>query len=84
MSQISIFKSVMLTWHLYLAAALITSANAQYIFHGTSVVIYPNVTSTWPSDSKFVAANFYCYFTPVGYVSFGWWALFPSEQDFDG
>jgi hypothetical protein len=47
-------------------------SNAQGLFHGTSIVLYPNATSIWPSDSTFVAANFYCYFTPVGYLSFGW------------
>src|SRR5207248_10335798 len=30
------------------------------LFHGTSVVLYPNETSTYPGDSTFVAANFYC------------------------
>jgi len=58
-------------------AGTASGANAQYIFHGTSIVIYPNATSEWPSDSKFVAANFYCYFTPLGYLSFGWYVVVP-------
>ncbi len=48
------------------------STKAQSLFHGTSIVLYPNATSAWPGDSTFVAANFYCYFTPTGYLSFGW------------
>ena len=49
-------------------------ANAQFLFHGTSIVIYPNATSRWPSDSTIIASNFYCYFNLNGYLSFGWYA----------
>jgi hypothetical protein len=45
------------------------------IFHGTSIVLYPNASSSWPGNSTFVAANFYCYFTSSGYLSFGWYAV---------
>ncbi|CAG8950777.1 hypothetical protein HYFRA_00002992 [Hymenoscyphus fraxineus] len=49
------------------------SVEFSQIFHGTSVVVYPNASTSWPGNSTFVAANFYCYFTSSGYVSFGWW-----------
>ncbi|KAL2039736.1 hypothetical protein N7G274_007595 [Stereocaulon virgatum] len=58
---------------LLLLCFIFTLANAQFLFHGTSIVIYPNATSRWPSDSTVVASNFYCYFNLNGYLSFGWW-----------
>ena len=51
---------------------LTVSGHALGLFHGTSIIVYPNTTSLWPGNSTFVAANFYCYYTPLGYLSFGW------------
>jgi len=51
-----------------------SSATGQ-IFQGNSIMIVPSKTSHHPADASFTASNFYCYFTPRGYLSFGWYVL---------
>ena len=46
--------------------------SSRQIFHGSSVMIYPDYANGEPSNATFVSANFYCYFTLEGYFSFGW------------
>ncbi|KAI9803987.1 MAG: hypothetical protein M1833_000268 [Piccolia ochrophora] len=58
---------------LVLLSSFVALARAQSLFHGTSIIIYPAAHSAYPGNSVFVAANFYSYVTPNGYVSFGWW-----------
>ncbi|KAF1846588.1 uncharacterized protein K460DRAFT_395950 [Cucurbitaria berberidis CBS 394.84] len=43
------------------------------IFHGTSVIIQPSTGATSPANSTITTANFFCYMTNQGYISFGWW-----------
>ncbi|EPS39299.1 hypothetical protein H072_6932 [Dactylellina haptotyla CBS 200.50] len=48
-------------------------ANAQLLFHGTSVMIKP-LKGRNPSNATYETANFYCYFSieHAQYISFGW------------
>ncbi|EED21576.1 hypothetical protein TSTA_088120 [Talaromyces stipitatus ATCC 10500] len=62
-----------LQYLLLLLTSRVPSVWAQVLFHGTSVIISPFNGSDHPRDSSFHTANFYCYATPTGYFSFGWW-----------
>ncbi|PWY95189.1 hypothetical protein BO94DRAFT_620661 [Aspergillus sclerotioniger CBS 115572] len=53
--------------------ALASVGVADFLFHGSSIVIYPSAVSVHPKDSEYVGANFFSYVTPQGYFSFGWW-----------
>jgi hypothetical protein len=55
-----------------LLAAVLTSAQLNAIFHGTSIVIQADRNNPYPGNSTFIASNFFAYSTPAGYLSFGW------------
>lgn len=61
-----------LTYSLPALLSLASLCAADFLFHGSSIVIYPSAVSVHPKDSKFVGANFFSYVTPTGYFSFGW------------
>ena len=66
---------MLVTMLLYAAALVlggyIRSSAAQEIFHGTSIIITANDLE--PRNATLESASFYCFATPRGYISFGWW-----------
>lgn len=59
-----------------LIAILVTGlVRSQEIFHGTSIIISPNHKTGHLADTFAQTANFYCFVTPKGYLSFRWYAI---------
>lgn len=56
---------------LYVLGPACLGAATPAIFQGNSVIIRPS-HSRLPAEANFQASNFYCYYTEVGYLSFGW------------
>lgn len=52
--------------------SLASLGHGDFLFHGSSIIIYPSAVSVHPKDSEFVGTNFFSYVTPSGYLSFGW------------
>lgn len=80
LAKIMSLTKILLVALLGFTTTLVPVVAQNNIFHGTSVVLYPNTTSKYPGDSTFVGANFYCYFTPVGYLSFGWYVILVEKN----
>ncbi|KAK6359048.1 hypothetical protein TWF696_000219 [Orbilia brochopaga] len=68
---------------LFASLSALAVADAQLLFHGTSVMIKP-LKGRYPSNAKYETANFYCYFSleHLQYVSFGWF-LGGNPEDID-
>ncbi|KAL4875657.1 hypothetical protein BJY04DRAFT_211107 [Aspergillus karnatakaensis] len=53
-----------------------------FIFNAFVVFNYPNWKTQQPRDARLEGANFYCYATDQGYLSFGWWLNAAPETDY--
>ncbi|KAI9370354.1 hypothetical protein BJX61DRAFT_544726 [Aspergillus egyptiacus] len=52
-----------------------------FLFNGAVVFNYPSWSTQHPRDSVLEGANFYCYATDQGYLTFGWWLQASPDTD---
>jgi hypothetical protein len=62
---------------LFMALRLLPHAAAdewtgRSLFHGTSILIYPDYEGHQARNHTASAASFYCYYGVKGYLTFGW------------
>ncbi|KAF1818302.1 uncharacterized protein K489DRAFT_385091 [Dissoconium aciculare CBS 342.82] len=52
------------------------------LFHGTSILIYPDYEGHQARNHTATAARFYCYYGVKGYLTFGWWLPAAADADY--
>jgi hypothetical protein len=59
--------------------ALNIPGGVPFVFNAVAVFNYPNWNTQQPRESTLEGANFFCYATDEGFLSFGWYGIhFPA------
>lgn len=56
-------------------AALSVPFEFPFLFNAVAVFNYPSWSTRQPREGTLEGANFYCYATEVGFLTFGWYGL---------